>query len=397
MRILVAEDERITRATLVRQLQGWGHTVTSAEDGQTAWAHFSAGEFDIVLTDWEMPGLSGVELIERIRAAARANYLYIILLTGRSDKSDIVRGIEAGADDFVSKPFDREELRVRLLAGERVVRLERTLNDQNTALRAADTRMRHDLRAAARVQRAMLPRGVVETPRVKTAWTYVPTDELAGDAVGIDLVDDRYLVTYVVDVSGHGVPAALLSVTAMHAMAPTTDGASLLRTQAADGHGHGARTPSYVVTELNRRFASTDNDGRFLTMVLCVLDTHTGELAFSRAGHPLPILLRDGISVPLDDAGGMPVGLADGVEYTDVRIQLRPADRLVLYSDGIIEQSDPTGRTLYNTDRLEALMVKHAATPGDKLMSHTVDALAQWAGSRTFLDDVSLVCVDWVG
>lgn len=397
MRILVAEDERITRATLTRQLEGWGHTVTAAEDGQSAWTHFSAGEFDIVLTDWEMPGLSGIELVESIRADARTSYVYVILLTGRTDKSDIVRGIEAGADDFVSKPFDREELRVRLLAGERVVRLERALNAQNAALRDAEKRMRHDLNAAARVQRAMLPRGVVETPRVKTAWKYVPTDELAGDAVGMDLVDDRYLVTYVVDVSGHGVPAALLSVTAMHAMAPTSDGASLLRTQAADGQVHGARTPSYVVTELNRRFASTDNDGRFLTMVLCVLDTHTGELAFSRAGHPLPILLRAGASIPLDDDGGMPVGLADGVEYTDVRVQLQPGDRLVLYSDGIIEQPEPTGRVLYNTDRLEALMVSHAKTPGDQLMTHTVDALADWAGSRTFLDDVSLVCVDWVG
>src|SRR5580765_4834708 len=117
MRILVAEDERITRMTLARQLQAWGHEVVAAEDGQQAWEQFEAGpEFDIVLTDWEMPRVSGVEFVRRIRGAARSAYTYLIILTRRSDKTDVVNGIEAGADDFVCKPFDREELRVRLLA-----------------------------------------------------------------------------------------------------------------------------------------------------------------------------------------------------------------------------------------------------------------------------------------
>src|SRR5215471_2671189 len=131
MRILIAEDERITRMTLSRQLGSWGHEVTAAEDGQEALEHFTAGEFDIVITDWEMPRLSGVELVGRIREVRRAIYTYMVLLTSRSDKSDVVAGIEAGADDFMSKPFDKDELRVRLLAGERVVNLERALHRQN--------------------------------------------------------------------------------------------------------------------------------------------------------------------------------------------------------------------------------------------------------------------------
>src|SRR3954468_17440500 len=174
MRILIAEDERISRATLTRQLEGWGHSVTAAEDGEKAWEHFKAGGFDIVVTDWEMPLLSGLELVQRIRESAAATYVYVIMLTSRSDKSDIVSGIEAGADDFVSKPFDREELRVRLLAGERIVRLERALNEQNAVLRDANDRIRNGLRAAARVQQSMLPRQAIVTPHVRTAWRYVP-------------------------------------------------------------------------------------------------------------------------------------------------------------------------------------------------------------------------------
>ena len=143
-----------TRASLVRQLEAWGHSVTASEDGEQAWDRYQAADFDLVLTDWEMPRLSGLELIKRIRAAASTHFVYLIMLTGRSDKSDVVSGIEAGADDFVAKPFDREELRVRILAGDRVVRLERALSTQNEALRAAGERMRRDLRTSDSIAEA---------------------------------------------------------------------------------------------------------------------------------------------------------------------------------------------------------------------------------------------------
>src|SRR4051794_38874622 len=229
MRILIAEDDRITRTSLARQLRAWGHDVADAEDGQAAWDQFAAGEFDLVITDWEMPRLSGVDLVRQIREQPGPLYTYVILLPSRGDKCDVVSGIEAGADDYVSKPFDREELRVRLLAGERVVRLERALGRQNAELRAANERIRGGLLAAARVQESMLPRANITTPHVRTAWSYVPTDELAGDAVGLYLIEDRYLVAYVLDVSGHGVPAALLSVSAMHALDPEPAERSLMR------------------------------------------------------------------------------------------------------------------------------------------------------------------------
>src|SRR4051812_18461449 len=152
MRILIAEDDRITRMTLARQLQSWGHEVISTEDGQLAWEQFEASpDLDIVISDWEMPRVSGVELVRRIREAPRAVYTYVILLTSRSEKVDVVDGIEAGADDYVSKPFDRDELRVRLLAGERIVSLERALNRQNAELRDANERIHNGLLAAARV------------------------------------------------------------------------------------------------------------------------------------------------------------------------------------------------------------------------------------------------------
>lgn len=397
MRILIAEDERITRLSLARQLEAWGHTVTAAEDGQAAWEAFGAGSFDIVITDWEMPRVSGVELIQRIRAHDGSNYVYVVILTGRTNKSDIVGGIEAGADDFISKPFDREELRVRLLAGERVVRLERTLHAQNAELRAAADRIRDDLLSAARVQRALLPKKSIQTDQVRTAWSFVPTDELAGDAIGLEFIDDRYLIAYVIDVSGHGVPAALLSVTAMHFLALAGEGASLLL-DAREGQGIGpVQPPARTLAELNRRFCAGDNDGRFLTMVLFALDTRTGCASFARAGHPLPIVLRAGAVVPLDDEGGFPLAIVDGSDYADVAFQFQPGDKVFLYSDGFLEQTRPSDGAQFGRERLQSLLLSLDSCSNAELVSRSVEGLGAWAGGQRFADDMSLVAIEWSG
>jgi len=137
VRILVAEDEPISRRSLERQLGRWGHDVATASDGAEAWQAFQAGEFDIVVSDWDMPEVTGVELIRRIRAARNRAFVYIIMLTGRAQTEDIVKGIAAGADDFLTKPFEKAELEVRLLAGERLVCLERDLTQRSEELQAA--------------------------------------------------------------------------------------------------------------------------------------------------------------------------------------------------------------------------------------------------------------------
>jgi signal transduction histidine kinase len=135
MKVLIAEDDRVSRRLLQGLLEKWGYQVVSAPDGAEAWRRFQEDEFPLVISDWMMSEMDGLELIRRIRASQRPGYVYAILLTSLSQKKDIVQGMMAGADDFVTKPFDLEELRVRLQAGERVIRLERTLTEQNRVLR----------------------------------------------------------------------------------------------------------------------------------------------------------------------------------------------------------------------------------------------------------------------
>ncbi len=134
MDILIADDDSVSRHFLEYYLKKWGYQVTAAHDGAEAWRLFEAGFFPMVITDWMMPEIDGPELLRRIRASQRPGYVYAILLSARSQKEDLVEGMEAGADDFLTKPFDRDKLRVRLRAGERIIRLEHRLRETQAAL-----------------------------------------------------------------------------------------------------------------------------------------------------------------------------------------------------------------------------------------------------------------------
>ena len=137
MRVLIADDDPVSRRLLQSYLQRWGHDVVATTNGAEAWQQIQGESFPLVVSDWMMPEMDGLQLVKEIRAHPRPGYTYIILVTERSQKEDVVTGIEAGADDFVTKPFDRDELHARLRTGERIVTLERRLAEQNEALRQA--------------------------------------------------------------------------------------------------------------------------------------------------------------------------------------------------------------------------------------------------------------------
>ena len=134
MHVLIADDDSVSRRLLQSYLQKWGYEVTAAKDGAEAWGLFEGGSFPMIITDWMMPELDGPGLLRRIRSAQRPGYVYAMLVTAKSEKEDLVEGMEAGADDFLTKPFDRDELRVRLRAGERIIRLEQNVREARAAL-----------------------------------------------------------------------------------------------------------------------------------------------------------------------------------------------------------------------------------------------------------------------
>ncbi len=142
MRILLAEDDAITRRLLEAQLKNWGHELVVCSDGQQAWEQIiKDGSPKLVVLDWMMPGMDGLTLSREIRKLETKSYTYIILLTARSSKEDIIDGLEAGADDYITKPFEPQELRVRIRAATRIVQLQ---EDLLYALEKSEFQASHD-------------------------------------------------------------------------------------------------------------------------------------------------------------------------------------------------------------------------------------------------------------
>ena len=143
MKVLIAEDDAISRRVLEAFLRRWGFEVESFEHGGTAWERLQQEDApSLVILDWMMPELGGVEICRRVRAAGRPQPAYLILLTSRTGSEDIVAGLEAGADDYVTKPFNREELRARVQGGARVVELQRSLAERVEELEQALARVK---------------------------------------------------------------------------------------------------------------------------------------------------------------------------------------------------------------------------------------------------------------
>src|SRR5215471_15363956 len=207
MKVLIADDEAMSRRLLQTYLERWGHEVVAAQNGAEAWNLFVAGEFSIVISDWVMPETDGVELIRRIRASQRPGYVYAILVTSRSQKEDIVEGMEAGADDFVTKPFDRDELRVRLRAGQRIIELETALL---TSLEELAQARQREVEIGAKIQQTLLlGQPPQHLPRVRMAALTIPSQQIDGDFYDFFQHSDQCVDVVVGDVMGKGIPAAL--------------------------------------------------------------------------------------------------------------------------------------------------------------------------------------------
>lgn len=141
MKILIAEDDSASRMTLQAIFKKWGHEVLVAEDGNQAWEILQTENPKLAILDWMMPGMEGIELCRKIREISDGNYIYIILLTARVEKEDILAGLEAGADDYITKPFDLEVMRSRVAVGARIIQYETLLAEKNLRLQRYGSEM----------------------------------------------------------------------------------------------------------------------------------------------------------------------------------------------------------------------------------------------------------------
>lgn len=396
MRILVVDDDEAIRILLSARLRSLGHEIDTAVNGLEAWDQLTRKSFDLLICDWNMPLMSGVELCRRIRHTEPSSYVYVILCTAMNQKADFLAGMEAGADDFVVKPIDFADLRVRIRAAERIIQLHSELSAQNKSLRELYGKLRtaydtieRDLEAAAGMQTALLPSKSELHENIRLDWLLIPSLYLAGDMLNYFLVDGRKLIFYHLDVAGHGIPAALLSVTLNRLLMPVP-GSPIAKGSSPD-LPQSLASPQEVVTELNNRFQSSDDT--YFTMIYGIFDADSRAVTFCQAGHPNPLLLSSRGELKRLGEGGFPVGMMPSMTYDQSQVTLSRGDKLVLYSDGIPECLNQSGKR-YTEASLFAALKRHPQSSAAELVEAVREDIVRWRGESELSDDVSLLVME---
>ena len=385
-RLLVVDDNEMNRDMLSRRLARRGHEVVTAEGGAVALELIGTEAFDVILLDIMMPGIDGLEVLKIVRETHGAADLPIIMATAKDESEDIVAAFKLGANDYVTKPLDFPVVLAR-------VQTQLALKRSRDALATAHARMKHDLEAAARVQQAQLPSEPPATSGYSFAWQYRPCDELAGDSLNVFKIDDRHIGLYVLDVSGHGVPAALVSVTANHRLGHRGSGASLITDPTPQPPGYAIVSPAEVAARLNGLYQMSSHGNHYFTMVYGVLDTQEHRLRLTIAGHPGPIIIRPGRDAELRDLPAFPIGIVQESEYEEMVIDLEPGDRVYFHSDGINEEKKPDAEQ-FGRQRLGAALHELQGVSLNESLDALVQQVIAWRGDDSFSDDLSILAFE---
>lgn len=400
--VLVLDDSRAQRRLLATLLRRWGHPVTVCETPGDALEALTDHSISIILTDWMMPGMTGPEFTRAFRRTPREGYAYVILLTSKSEKAEIAHGLDAGADDFVSKPVDPHELRARMRAGIRIIEMQRELVWQNQRVRSTLAEIRglydaldRDLLEAKRLQDTLVRERFRQFDTGSIALTLRSSGHVGGDLIGFFPIDAARIGLFSLDVSGHGVTSALLAAR-MAALLGTAAPEQNVAMVQKRGGAWDALPPDRVAAKLNRMMFEEIETDLYFTLALAYLDLTTGAVQMVQAGHPHPAVLRPDGAVTWVGEGGMPIGLLEEAQFDSVIFHLEPGDRLMLYSDGITECENRAGEE-FGEDGLAALLRRTAEDQGEALLETIVTAVQDFAGRTEFADDVSLVAFDFTG
>ena len=391
LRILVVDGSRLQRRLLESQIARWGYDVAAVADHDAALRAVRDVGFDIVLSDWTLGPGGGIDLCQALRALG-GPYVYFILLAAQAASGRIAEGLNAGADDFLSKPATAEELAARIAAGARLLAAQRALADAHARTdralaeaRALAAVIERDLDEARRLQMSLQPPAHAQIHGVRLSSKLCTSGRVGGDLLGWTSDPSGGLSIYAVDVSGHGIASALMAARLKGALSGDAD------VMARSGGRHSPQ-PHCVAARLNelaRREISTEH---YFTMLFARLEPGIGRLRFVQAGHPPPLLLRaDGSAAFLGD-GGLPVGLVEDARWRRREVMLAPGDRLLLYSDGVSE-CEARGALLGEEGLLD-LAGPLRTLSGPALLDGIVDGLRTYSGRADFADDVSMILLD---
>jgi serine phosphatase RsbU (regulator of sigma subunit) len=357
-----ANDLQVTRRFLERR----GYDVAPAQSGEEGIALARQQVPDAIIVDYRMPVMDGFEVARRIKSDPELHTIPVLLLTGADSASNVVEGLGAGADDFVTKGADIEVLVARLRALLRV----KAYQDQ---LRRMNQQMTRDLQIARRVQEALVPQGTFSSPRIEIRSAYIPSETLSGDFYDYFAQDDRTYL-FVADVSGHGLPAAIL-VSLLK---------SYIHTEAATD-----RSLAEFMARLNDFLFSVSLPSQFATAALFRMEDH--HVFYSNAAHP-PFLLHSretGRTAVLEQPSNL-LGAMPSMAFEEHSLRVAPGDTLFVYTDGLTDRVNRSG-DFYSIDRVAAVLERSVNEDLATVYDSIYEDVSGFSATEEFKDDIAFV------
>jgi len=384
-RILVVDDNEMNRDMLARRLERAGFDVDTADGGNAGLERILCGNYNLVLLDIMMPDIDGLTVLKRVREVYSKMELPVIMATARDEGSDLAEALSLGANDYVTKPLDFKVVRARVdnVLGYALAARE---------LQHANERMNRDLEAAAGVQASLLPNNPVDIEGAEFAWRFRPCDELAGDGLNFFRQDDEHVAMYVLDVSGHGVSSALLSVSVTHHLSQLIGQHQRFADADRCEHtGGNIISPAWLARNLNTLFPMEVMGRHYFTFLYGVLNLKTRTFCFVSAGSPGPLVVHSDASVDVHDVPAVPIGMFPDSEYIDTAIELQPGDRLYLHTDGLYEERNIETREQFGRNRMQQSLGSAATAPFAASLDGLLDEIMRWRGSDALSDDIAVL------
>ncbi|WP_423143001.1 PP2C family protein-serine/threonine phosphatase [Parablastomonas sp. CN1-191] len=388
LNVLVVDDDVLLAQYLALQLGRHGCRTETTDSGERALELLAKGQFDQLITDWQMPGMDGMELARRARAQhGRERHIHITMITADEDGDAIGAALAAGVDDFLRKPIDALQLQLAVESTRRNRRLHRRLARRTALVGAAHRRARSaldavqaDIDAAAALHRRLLPADGA-AGALDIASIYHPASVLGGDSIGVMPLEDAHVLFFLIDVRGHGVPAALDSFHLHHRL-------KQFRSSSPEALAD-------AIAALNREIAERGDDS-YATMIVGIADPSASEAWIVRAGHPPALTCDAGGArrVGEEANGGFPLGWFADATFRPEMVRLGPGTRLLLLSDGVEDTLDGDGGDGDVSPALSRIL----ETGRNDSLTHLVGTIDRALDAKRpatgFADDVSVLVLE---
>ena len=368
--ILLVDDNPTNLQVLFQTLEGIGCKLLIAKDGEMALSIAGKALPDLILLDIMMPGIDGYEVCRRLKSSQATSDIPVIFLSALGDTEDKVKGFQLGAVDYITKPFQPDEVIARVNTHLTIHRLNREVENQKDQLE-------HELKVVSEVQRKLLPKQLPSIDSFNLGVHYVTSRYAGGDYYDIIQLPDNCWGFLIADAEGHSAPAAVL-------MAMTC---ALFR-----AYPGSAADPAVVLRYLNEHLCKVA-DPSFMTALYAFYDARARTMRIVRAGHPLPMVFRDAEkkAIELNCPGVYPLGIEPyDIEIPVTETRLEPGDRFLVYTDGLTERFNPEGMSYGEARLLEQLATDRTNDPQGVIEVIMAD-VERFAGERPADDDQALL------